>query len=848
MATHISRDFAAATTGYFSGFNHVSYLFNTAVFLHKILGYSVVGQSGFNLNNTNNQSIITAQNTAIAAASSGQVLPQATINAVSTTGFPASGRIYVTTSDGYQIVMYSGTTGTTFTNCTGGTGTMSAGFTTTIAAGSNGVALPTSTINVVSTTGFPTAGTIYVITSTGVQTVTYATTNATQFLGCTGGNGTMSTGNSVSSAGVGGIAAGPNRIVSASGNPLIINTQFPHGMTTGDYTAIQSGSGTGMYGLNSNLGNFGPSKVEVISPTQLRLLWTVLGGGYTANSCSILPSGLLIASGTVGAGTGASINFGGAPSVYAVQVPTTVRTVVSGTAPTTGDSGRILVLRSSKYPTKNSGIFKVTAVNTATNSYTIDYRSSETPIADTMDWWLYETETRLSEYLLLPDYNRTSGVGLLTASNTTPIQITVNISAVSYFETGQIVQISGVNGNTAANGTWTITRVGAGIFTLNGSSGNGTYTSGGLATRVGYYGGGNISPNSKIILQSPHATGWQVRVAVEPYNQPQSTPYSSITTGYGGSAFGDFPIGGTHTHLQQFLDFSFTTLNQYYGTMPGAANTTNAPRMTIVGDDSGQSLFAYTRTQSSGNNGMILFGLPSNEPGGQPNINRPFVYGSVNTGIDYGTIQARFGNSFNAGITFKNTNPEICSIAGFINADAVSSVVPNYSSNAGDCPFTTTTELLPWEVWGGVATDVVSQALPYPATGTTVYTVNPRFMGTAPFIRQGRTNFGSFTLSTESTASFTINNATNASPIQITTVSANGLVTGQTVVISGVTGNTNANGTFVITRIDSTNFTLNGTTGNANYISGGIGNGTPGWLHLQNGIYLNWNGTGGLTP
>ncbi len=847
MTTHIARDFAASTTGYFSSFFHVPYLFNMAVFLHKILGYSVVGQSGFDLNSTNSQSSTTSAGTAIAAASNGQTLPQATINVASTTGFPASGLIWVTTDAGFQMVKYSGTTATTFTNCTGGTGTMSSGVSTTIAVGSNGIALPTGTINVASTAGFTTSGTIYVITTTGVQTVTYTGLNAgTQFTGCTGGTGTMNTGNGVAQTGAGSVVAGPNKISTATGNPLVITTQFPHGMTSGDYTAIQSGTGTGMYGISSNLGNFGPSKVEVINSTQFRLLWTVLGGAYVANSCSILPQGMLIASGTVGGGTGATINFGGAPSVYAVQVPTTIRTVVSGTAPSAGDAGRILVLKSSLYPTKNSGVFKVSTVNTATNSYTIDYRSSETPPNETMDWWLYETETQLSQYMLLQDNNRTNGIGLLAVSNTTPIQVTVNISAVSYFETGQLVTMVGVGGNTAANGTWVITRVGAGIFTLNGSSGNGNYTSGGTATRVGYSGGSSLSPNSKIILQSPHSTGWQVRIASEPYNMPITQAYSSVSVGYGGTSAGDFTVGGTTTHIEQFLDFNMFSGSPYVGTLTGSSNPSNAPRMTIMGDDGGRAVFSYTRSQTGGNNGLTLFGLPDNEPGGQPNINRPFVYSGTSTTPDYGTIQTRWANNFNIGMTFRDINPEMCGVAGWINADGVSGTTsPVYAVNAGDCPFTGTTEVLPWEIWGGIATDPALN-LPYPTAGLTVQSINQRFMGTAPYLRQGRANFGTFTISTDAVTTHNISGATNTLPIQITTSTTNAFTTGQTVVIAGVTGNTAANGTFVITVIDNTHFTLNGITGNGTYGGGGTVQGTPRWIHLQNGIYMQWNGTTGL--
>jgi len=72
---------------------------------------------------------------------------------------------------------------------------------TTIAVGSNGISLPTGTINVASTTGFPTSGTIAIVTNAGLQTVAYTSTNATQFLTCTGGTGTLVTGAAVGKIG-----------------------------------------------------------------------------------------------------------------------------------------------------------------------------------------------------------------------------------------------------------------------------------------------------------------------------------------------------------------------------------------------------------------------------------------------------------------------------------------------------------------------------------------------------------------------------------------------------------------------------------------------------------------------
>ena len=59
------------------------------------------------------------------------------------------------------------------------------------------LSLPTATIFVASTTGFPPAGTLYVASSLGIQTVTYTGKTATAFTGCSGGAGTLSTGNAV---------------------------------------------------------------------------------------------------------------------------------------------------------------------------------------------------------------------------------------------------------------------------------------------------------------------------------------------------------------------------------------------------------------------------------------------------------------------------------------------------------------------------------------------------------------------------------------------------------------------------------------------------------------------------
>jgi hypothetical protein len=191
--------------------------------------------------------------TTIAAGSNGAVLPQATINVASTTGFPLAGAFFVDTADrGRQLITYTSViSGTQLGGCSGGAGTLAtnqvvsfaglaalsgttssivtnqqlardlrgyslhvmsgpnAGATleiqgnttstgsTTIAAGSNGVALPTGTINVASTTGFPTSGQVLITISGAQVLVSYTGITATSFTGCTGGSGPLATSQAV---------------------------------------------------------------------------------------------------------------------------------------------------------------------------------------------------------------------------------------------------------------------------------------------------------------------------------------------------------------------------------------------------------------------------------------------------------------------------------------------------------------------------------------------------------------------------------------------------------------------------------------------------------------------------
>ena len=70
------------------------------------------------------------------------------------------------------------------------------------------------------------------------------------------------------------------------------------------------------------------------------------------------------------------------------------------------------------------------------------------------------------------------------ATNASPIVITATNHGLS---SGMRVTIASVGGNTAANGTFAITVVNANSFSLDSSTGNGSYTSGGTWTTTGLY-------------------------------------------------------------------------------------------------------------------------------------------------------------------------------------------------------------------------------------------------------------------------------------------------------------------------------------------------------------------------
>lgn len=74
---------------------------------------------------------------------------------------------------------------------------------------------------------------------------------------------------------------------------------------------------------------------------------------------------------------------------------------------------------------------------------------------------------------------------LNAATNATPIVVTT--TAPHGITDVTVATITGVVGNTAANGTWIVERTGVSTLKLRGSAGNGAYTSGGILAQADTY-------------------------------------------------------------------------------------------------------------------------------------------------------------------------------------------------------------------------------------------------------------------------------------------------------------------------------------------------------------------------
>lgn len=388
---------------------------------------------------------------------------------------------------------------------------------------------------------------------------------------------------------------------------------------------------------------------------------------------------------TKGSGTNnANVNLG-VGYERAVQLPVSYTVSIS-------DVGRVLALKSNSNPLLNSGLFRITGIDSATNCVFMAARSwlDEPPVETNISWTLFEHESIVTSTFL-----------------------------------------NGDNGLAVPN-----------------------YKSEGTAT------------TSRIILQSPHSSAWQVRICAETpadvddgASQGHIGAACTIIPGFGGNSSGDFQRGGQHLHHAQFWGIGAKNNSRVVGTSPGIASISTAipGRYYMWGDDVTGTCFIVIRQHGSLEaESIVSFGLPEDEEQPLPTlpVQRLFSYGSIlkNVGstsflhIKSGPYTESLLQQMGTAFGF-SMQPITCiaSSWAYSTGQATNNGIMN-STVAADDAYMNATVLWSWDLIAGTydnADDgMQSSYTPY-------MVLEPRRLGRMPFARRGRENYNQFSTSVD---------------------------------------------------------------------------------------------------
>ena len=395
------------------------------------------------------------------------------------------------------------------------------------------------------------------------------------------------------------------------------------------------------------------------------------------------------------------------------------------------------------------------------------------------------------------------------ASNTSPITITANTTgnpSGSGLVMGQQVTISGVNGNTAANNTaanptWTIGSVTPTSFTLVGSTGNGNYTSGGTFG-VSQFGDDPIEvlPNGTIL-----AGYW---------NGPQTYIYNPTTNAWTQTAS---KLRGDSSDEETWIKLPDGSILSY--DIDGSINAGKfkaqryIPAQAITGASNSSPIVITSSNTANLQDGqqVQISGINGNTAAN----GLWMIAGVTATGFQLvgstGSGTYTSGGSWAAWMDASNLDPSNMPSLLSDGPPPASPALPNPGDLEGD-------ELGPaFALPNGNAIFFGGNGL------TAIYNPTTNLWSAGP---NQPTRPASSTISGASNVSGAITAASNTSPITVTTASTTGLMSGDLVTLSGITGNTAANGNWTVTNVMGTSFQLvpigGGTsTGNGAYTGGG---------------------------
>ncbi len=374
------------------------------------------------------------------------------------------------------------------------------------------------------------------------------------------------------------------------------------------------------------------------------------------------------------------------------------------------------------------------------------------------------------------------GMAIAAVSNATPIQ--VSTGAAHGLQTGTQVTISGVHGTTAANGSFLINVTGPLSFTLNGSAGNGDWTGGGtIVVSADVIGASNTTPIT-IKTAAPHGlvTGTPVVVSGVLGNSAANGSFTVTVTGADTFTLDKSAGNGNWSHGGQIMASTYDVAAIQTVCVSALAATTGVTSNVVAPALQATALLPLSAATIS----TLLNGAATVDPTQFPTLINAITAVSKAAAL-YSTVALN-----------ENEFPFLVNNAGLFNwlNPASLPLAPNLTS-----PYLTFEALLQAVSLNRRQTartpklfEVLAQWL----------TAMPGDLGTAI---TGKT--------------LNVAGASQTTPITITTTAPHGLRTGMQVNISGVLGNTAANGDFTVGVTSATAFTLNGSAGNAAWTGGG---------------------------
>lgn len=384
---------------------------------------------------------------------------------------------------------------------------------------------------------------------------------------------------------------------------------------------------------------------------------------------------------TKGSGTAASMNFG-YPDQFAVAIPSGQYTV------SVSDVDRILVLASSSNPKKNSGLFRITGINTTNNWLYVNFSSPEYPVAEsgTLRWAVVEKE----------DLFTFNTGGVLSPGNNS-----------SFYQSQGIATCSRIILQSPAGWQVRLTRESA-----NDSSSSPGFSNLPTSTVAPGYGGNSAGD---FAAGGEHLHMYQFR------NLGSSTSYranmcsvtlTAFTMGginrvymWGDDETGSVVLASRHAGSQNTNWLAFGLCEQEDLPLPGR----DAQRLFVIGYNSATSTVSNTRQIA----------------------------------LTTDTFFSAQGGAGGSGFGLSRQPVSACfSLYAYLTGQSSSAAHPRFDAAANDNFFTLQTELLPVDVCVGTWDSLDT------LTGNNILQLEARRLGVFPFARYGRV-FSNFTITND---------------------------------------------------------------------------------------------------